>query len=227
MKKLKYLIIVIILFAVGLIFFNKDGNNIVKVYIFEAGGCPACEKELAYLKSLESYERDFTIVRKELYIDHEDFEEGKDYELGKRVAEEFIERGFEDASYEGTPLVIISNLYAATGYSTDLEVYINEASKEGDVDAVGCIEKDGINCLDVKPKKDNSSQTIKIFFLLVFAAGLLSYIISSSKNNRDKNSIEDEREYETKNENEENKINNSEKKVVNSKTKKTKKGNKK
>jgi len=224
MKKLKYLIIVIILFAIGLIFFNEKGNdNRVKVYVFEAGGCPFCEKELQYLKSLESYERDFVIVRKELYIDHEDFAEGKDYELGKRVAEEFIERGFEDASYEGTPFVIISNIYAATAYSTDLEAYINEAYKEGDVDAVGCIEKGGNNCLDATPKKEDNGQTIKTFFLLVFAAGILSYIISSSKSNKKIFSEETERDYEDKKE----KIENTEKKTANNKTRKIKKENKK
>ena len=43
---------------------NAEGK--VKVYIFEAGGCPYCEAEIEYLESLDSYGEKFEIVRKEL-----------------------------------------------------------------------------------------------------------------------------------------------------------------
>lgn len=221
MKKIKYLLIVVFLIILGIIIFNgKSVDDRVKVYVFEAGGCPYCEKEIAYLQSLDSYERDFVIVRKELYIDHIDWEEGKDYELGKTVAEEFIERGFEDASYEGTPFVVISNLYAETSYNTDLEAIIKEAYKEGDTDTVGCIANSGNNCFDAKEKKETNSDKIKTVILVIFVAALLSYIITSSKNSEEGNIVE-ERDYEKDTKE---KI---EYKTTNSKSKKPKKGKKK
>jgi glutaredoxin len=115
----------------------------VKVYIFEAGGCPWCERQKEYLKGLESYGKKFVIVTKELYVDHISWQEGKDYELGKKVAEAFNEAGFADASYNGTPLVIISDLYAASAYSESLEKYIDKAYELKDKDIVSCLaEKD-------------------------------------------------------------------------------------
>ena len=115
----------------------------VKVYIFEAGGCPWCERQKEYLKGLESYGKKFVIVTKELYVDHINWQEGKDYELGKKVAEAFNEAGFADATYNGTPLVIISDLYAASAYSESLEKYINQAYELKDKDIVSCLaEKD-------------------------------------------------------------------------------------
>lgn len=113
----------------------------VKVYIFEAGGCPYCEAEVEYLQGLDSYNKKFTIERRELYIDHVNWGKGRDFELGKAVAEKFIADGFTDASYEGTPFIVISNLYAAATYDTNLESYINKAYKEGDKDVVNQIAK--------------------------------------------------------------------------------------
>src|SRR5574344_47452 len=75
-------------------------KDLVKVYVFEAGGCPYCEEQIKYLEGLDSYGEKFTIVQKELYVDHVDWEQGKDYELGDNVANGFNKAGFADASYQ-------------------------------------------------------------------------------------------------------------------------------
>ena len=85
-KKLFSILLAMLLFAP---FFVNAKEDKVKVYIFEAGGCPYCEAEVEYLKSLDSYNKKFTIEVKELYVDHVDWEIGKDFELGKKVAEAF------------------------------------------------------------------------------------------------------------------------------------------
>jgi len=144
MKKILTFIIALLLF----IPFAAHAENKVKVYIFEAGGCPYCEMEVEYLKSLKGYNKTFEIVMKELYVDHIDWKEGKDFELGKEVATQFKEAGFEDAAYTGTPFVVISDLYAAASYSTDLEKVINKAVEEGDKDIVSCIASKKTTCLE-------------------------------------------------------------------------------
>ena len=143
-KVLLFLILLFIPFIV-----NADKNKMVKVYVFEAGGCPYCEAEIDYLKGLKSYNKKFTIEKKELYVDHIEWEPGKDYELGKKVADAFNSKGFTDASYHATPFVVISNLYATAGYSTDLESIINEAYNSGDKDVVGCFINKKDNCTDL------------------------------------------------------------------------------
>ena len=124
---MKKRILVIILAIVAFIPFVSAKDKKVKVYMFEAGGCPYCEAQEEYLKGLESYNKKFELIKKELYVDHVDWKEGKDYELGVKVANSFQEAGFENASYEGTPFVVISDLYAVAGYSESLEDIINEA----------------------------------------------------------------------------------------------------
>lgn len=155
---------------------NVKAAEKVKVYVFEAGGCPFCEKELEYLKGLDSYNEKFEIVQKELYVDHVDWAQGKDYQLGVAVANAFKNAGFENASYTGTPFVVISDLYAAATYSTDLEKYIDQAYEEGDKDVVSCIANDGDECL-AGQKKDNSEkiQTIVVVLIVVAAVGLVVY----------------------------------------------------
>ena len=139
--------------------FAKDK---VKVYVFEAGGCPYCEMEMEYLKGLSSYKDKFEIVTKELYIDHVDWENGKDYDLGVAVADAFYDKGYEDASYRGTPFVVISNIYAAAAYSTELEDIILEAYEAGDEDVVSCFEKGKDNCADlIKSVKTETTNTEK------------------------------------------------------------------
>ena len=158
----------------------------VKVYVFEAGGCPYCESQIEYLEGLDSYNKSFKIVKKELYVDHVDWEKGKDYDLGYKVANAFKEVGFEDASYQGTPFVVISDLYAAAGYSTSLESVIEEAYENGDKDIVSCIEKGNDNCLDhLKTDSSSSSSAGSIAgtIVTVILCGvviLMTYLIKSS-----------------------------------------------
>ena len=120
----------------------------VKVYVFEAGGCGYCEAQIEYLKGLDSYNEKFEIVEKELYVDNVKWEEGKDFDLGVKVVEAFNNAGYQDATYDGTPLVIISDIYAATTYTEDLEDYILYAYNENNsYDAVACIEDGNDECV--------------------------------------------------------------------------------
>lgn len=174
------------------------GTNKVKVYVFEAGGCPYCEAELEYLQSLSSYNETFEVIVKELYIDHNTWEPGADYELGYKVATAFYNAGFKDASYQATPFVVISDLYAAAAYSTSLESIINQAYEEGDKDVVGCFANGGENCIPEKPS--DGSETIRTVVLLVLFGGLIAMIYFARKNNDDKyeEDEDEERDYEEK-----------------------------
>ena len=135
---------------------NADSK--VKVYIFEAGGCPACKAQIEYLKGLDSNGTKFEIVEKELYVDHIDWEMGKDYALGKKVAEAFVEVGFDNATYQATPFVVISDVYAASGANLQLESVINDVYEEGDKDIVKCFEDGKEDCLDhLKEDKTSAS----------------------------------------------------------------------
>ena len=170
---------------------NAEGK--VKVYIFEAGGCPYCEAEIEYLESLDGYGEKFEIVRKELYVDHVEWEEGKDYALGVQVAETFLQAGFEDASYEGTPFVVISDLYAAAAYSQNLEEVIDTAYKQGDKDVVGCIAAGKSNCLEgtvtptVSPsdEKTKDSDVITLVILGVVVVGIAALVFFTRRANKE------------------------------------------
>lgn len=151
-KLLSVLFTLLILIPLGI---NAEEKEKVKVYIFEAGGCPYCEAEVEYLKGLEGYNKTFTIEIKELYVDHVDWKPGKDYDLGVKVANGFLNAGFTDASYQGTPFVVISDLYAASVYSTSLESVINEAYEKGDKDIVSCYADGKEDCLNHLAKEDN------------------------------------------------------------------------
>ena len=142
MKKFLVILLMMMCFIPFVNAKDKEADKKVKVYVFEAGGCPYCELQTEYLKGLKSYNKKFVIVSKELFVDHVDWKEGKDYELGVAVAEEFTNAGFTNAAATGTPFVIISDLYAVSGYSDKLEEIIDKAYEEGDRDAVACI-KDG------------------------------------------------------------------------------------
>lgn len=160
-KLLSVLFTLLLLIPLGI---NAEEKEKVKVYIFEAGGCPYCEAEVEYLKGLEGYNKTFTIEIKELYIDHVDWKPGKDYDLGVKVANGFLNAGFTDASYQGTPFVVISDLYAASAYSTSLESVINEAYEKGDKDIVSCYADGKEDCLNHLAKEynkvtDNDSAT--------------------------------------------------------------------
>ena len=189
----KYLgIFIISLFLMPLTVFAE---NKVKVYIFEAGGCPYCEMEMEYLQGLDSYNKKFEIVKKESYVDHVDWKPGADYQLAIKVANQFQSAGFEDASYTGTPFVVISDIYAATGYSTNLEQYIDEAYEQGDKDAVKCIEDGKDNCISTtqttayrdnntdfaNDKVDSNTWVIIIFSIIILGTYLIKSEIDKNE----------------------------------------------
>lgn len=147
----------------------------VKVYVFEAGGCPWCEQEREYLEGLDSYNVKFEIVPKKLFVDHVNWEPDVDYTLGVEVAKAFNKAGFKDAKSNGTPFVIISDLYAATAYNDALEPYIEQAYEEGDKDVVGCIERGEENCIEAVAEKKISTKGIIILScsLVVLMAGII------------------------------------------------------
>ena len=175
---------------------NADDNK-VKVYIFEAGGCPYCEKEIEYLEGLDGYNKTFEVIRKELYIDHIDWESGKDYDLGVKVAKAFQEVGFADASYQGTPFIIVSDLYAKSAYNSSLESVINEAYEKGDKDIVGCIESGNDNCLDHLKTRDtattstyaNNGSNHNMTILTVILCTAIVILVYVFKSNADKKEI--------------------------------------
>ena len=188
MKKLKISIFIIFLFMT-ISFVDVSAKEKVKVYIFEAGGCPYCKLQEDYLKGLDSYNKKFEIVNKELYIDHIDWQKGKDYELGVKVANEFKKNGFSDASYQGTPFVVIGDLYAASSYSTTLEDVINEAYEKDSKDIVNCYEKGNTNCLEHLKEKnieknfDNAGVVLVIVFCTI--AIICTYVIKSNKDKKE------------------------------------------
>ncbi len=85
----KFLIVFTLLLCLPLSIF-ADENKKVKVYVFEAGGCPWCEEEINYLKGLDSYNKKFEIVTKEAFVDHIDWAEGKDLSLMNKSADELF-----------------------------------------------------------------------------------------------------------------------------------------
>lgn len=174
---------------------NAEEAKKVKVYIFEAGGCPFCEQEKEYLQGLESYGVKFEIVTKQLYVDHINWAQGADYELGKKVATAFNEAGFEQAQYTATPFVVISDLYAAATYSEDLEQYIDKAYNEGDKDVVGCYANGGSNCLPgAKDTNEGiSPDTICLIIMIVFVVGTVVFVILSRKSTRENSDFEIEK----------------------------------
>ena len=92
MRKFKiFLLTLLVLLPLGV---KAETKEPVKVYMFEAGGCPYCEQEKEYLQGLESYNEKFVIVEKETFIDHFDFAPGADYDLAQQVAKAFKKAGF-------------------------------------------------------------------------------------------------------------------------------------
>lgn len=178
MKKKFFALLLALMIIMPVSAFAKEK---VKVYMFEAGGCPYCEKEMEYLKGLDGYNKTFTIEVKELYVDHVDWAEGKDYSLGKTVAEAFKNAGFEDATYQGTPFVVISDLYAASAYNTSLENIINKAYEEGDKDIVKCYADGKTDCLDHLTETDTTSSSSNTWVIVVTGLIILiTYLIKSS-----------------------------------------------
>ncbi len=162
---------------------TADVSKMVKVYIFEAGGCPACESEKEYLKGLDSYNKKFTIEVKELYVDHVNWAKGSDYELGTKVANAFATAKFKSA-VDSTPLVVISDIYAENGYNPSLEETINKAYEEGDKDAVSCLEKGGKNSECVRGAKDEVDSDLAGLLIFLVAIGIVVAIIVTSRVNK-------------------------------------------
>ena len=135
----KFLFVIGLFLMIGLV--PVSAKEKVKVYVFEAGGCPYCEQQYKYFESLSDYNVTFEVIKKELYVDHIEWQPGADYDLGVKVAKAFNEKNYVDASYQGTPFVVISDIYAASMFNTDLEKVIKEAYEEGDNDVVGCLAK--------------------------------------------------------------------------------------
>jgi hypothetical protein len=133
------------------------------------------------------------LVKKELFIDHVNWEKGKDYDLGVSVAKEFKAAGFEDASADGTPFVVISDLYAVAGYSTDLEKTIDEAYEAGDKDIVTCISKGNKDCLKhLKEDTKDSSSSSEVSgesLLVIITCAVVLLIVYIVKSNADKKEI--------------------------------------
>lgn len=226
MKRVKKLLLVAVL-SFALFTTNVFAKDKVKVYVFEAGGCPYCEAEIEYLKKLDSYKEKFEIVQKELYVDHIEWKEGKDYDLGVKVAEAFLNKGYQNASYQGTPFVVIGNRYAAAAYSESLESVINEAYENEDKDIVKCFIDDDDNCSDKiaeykaetttqspsgdpeptqeptedkkKDEKDSNSITAVIVLIVIVAAVLVLLLLARGKNkNVDETEVEEETKAEKK-----------------------------
>ena len=63
---MKKIITFIVAFLLMVGFVNAEGK--VKVYMFEAGGCPYCEKEEEYLKGLEGYNKTFELRKNYMLI---------------------------------------------------------------------------------------------------------------------------------------------------------------
>ena len=196
MRKIKNILLLVFAFVLfgGLTNVNAEGK--VKVYVFEAGGCPYCEAEIEYLQGLSSYNEKFEIIRKELYVDHVDWKWGQDYQLGKAVAEAFQSIGNSNATYDATPFVVISDVYASTGYSTNLESYIDAAYEAGDKDVVGCYANGGTSCLtgadtsivvdpSTSESKDDSKDvdTITTIILVLIIAGTVALVVYTGKKN--------------------------------------------
>ena len=174
---------------------NNKGNEKVKVYMFEAGGCPYCEKQFDYLTKLNGYGTKFEVIRKELYVDHINWVIGKDYDLGEATATEFFKKGFTEASANGTPFVVISDLYAATGYSEELESVIDVAYKEGDRDIVGCLAE-GNKCeireslSDTDKKINNLERIFTLHFIIIYVllgSIIIYFVIDKARIKKKKN----------------------------------------
>ena len=194
-KLLKVLLVFILALSFTACGSTKKNTDKVKVYVFEAGGCPYCEAEIQYLQSLEENGKKFEIVEKELYVDHVEWAQGKDYELGVKVADAFKNAGFTNATYTSTPFVVISDLYAVSGYSTSLDSVIDYAYKEGDMDAVSCIESGEEGCIrDIEDVSftssdrktppagvTNSSKTSAIISVGVILAVLVFFLLKKKK----------------------------------------------
>ena len=194
MKKLGILLVCLMLLIPINVMASKDeeendsvAQDLVKVYVFLANDCGYCKAELEYLEGLESYNKKFTIVKKELYdtITTNPAVLGDDYNLGVKVVEALNKAGFKDANTNGTPLVVISDLYASTSYNTTLESIIDEAYENGDKDVVGCIEEGKSECIKDTRHKLSKKAIIILIASTVTLLGIFivfGYLITKKQN---------------------------------------------
>ena len=182
-KTIKFLLVFILVLGFAGCGSKANKDEKVKVYVFEAGGCPYCEAQMDYLKSLEGYNKTFEVIEEELYVDHIEWAQGKDYELGVKVANAFNEAGFEEASYQGTPFVVISDIYASASYNPSLEETIKIAIEEGDNDVVGCFEKsdecdirENLSDTDKKVRDIRNNNLINYIIIYALIGGIIVYL---------------------------------------------------
>ena len=222
MKKFLFSLLMVLMAVPTLVI--AEGKEPVKVYIFEAGGCPACEAQTEYLESLESNNDKFKIVHKELYVDHNTWAQGKDYKLGVKVVNYCHSLGFTDAVTTSTPLVVISDVYCANSYNPELEEVINQVYEEGDNDIVALFSN------------ENDKPTINPVVLfsvmgaaLVVIGAIAAVVVIKDKNESEKNVKKENNKLEEKNKKEtiEEKATKNEKKVENMQSKKTTNNSKK
>ena len=128
--------------------FTVNAAEKVKVYIFSKDGCTYCEKQNDYLKGLEGYNKTFEVVDIQIYDSN--WKQTSNYELANKVVQGFNKTGISEdtLNLQGTPTVIISDVYAKTAYNANLESIINEVVKNGDKDIVGCYKDGKTDCLD-------------------------------------------------------------------------------
>lgn len=160
---------------------TADVSKMVKVYVFEKDGCSYCEAQKEYLQKLDSYNKKFVLVTKKLY--DENWNASTDYEIGAKVAEAFATAKF-DTDVSSTPLVVISDIYAANAYSDSLEETINKAYEEGDKDAVTCLEKGGKNSECIRGAKDAPNTDVTGLLIFLVAIGIVVAIIVTSRINK-------------------------------------------
>ena len=187
-KKSKIFIgLIALMLFIPLLSVKAESEKKVKVYMFEAGGCPACNSQEEYLKGLDSYGKKFELIKEELYVDHVDWELGRDYDLGVKVATGFKEAGFDDATYEATPFVVVSDVYAASGYNMSLETVINEVYEKGDKDVVGCYAKGETDCLKHLKSDTNSNISGTVMAVTIASAIVViaAYLIKSDMDKKE------------------------------------------
>ena len=140
--------------------FTVNAADKVKVYIFSKDGCSYCEKQISYLKGLEGYNKTFEIVDVQIYDSN--WKQTSNYELAKKVISGLQAAGVsaDELNLNGTPSVIISNIYAKTAYSANLEDVIKQAAEKGDKDLVGCYKAGKSDCtkdLEIATAKANDT----------------------------------------------------------------------
>lgn len=148
MNKIKKVLLVafIIFMFLGVLNTKVEAKEKVNVYVFEAVGCPACGAQIEYLNELKKTNDKFNLVVKELYKNTSDWTKSTDYELGVKVANAFVAKGYRDATYQATPFVVIGTKYAISTYNNSLEDVINLAYEEEQTDIVKCIESGKSGC---------------------------------------------------------------------------------